>query len=98
MTAARVDRIRERLQQALTPQQLDIADESHQHAGHAGARDGRGHFRVRIVCAAFTDQPLIRRHRLVYQALADLMQTDIHALALETHAPGEAQPTRREHS
>jgi BolA family transcriptional regulator, general stress-responsive regulator len=94
MSAARVAMIRERLQQALSPLELDIVDESHKHAGHAGARDGRGHFRVRIVAMAFAGLPAIRRHQLVYAALAELMQTDIHALAMETRAPDEA-PTAR---
>jgi len=89
MSAARVSAIRERLQQALSPLELEIVDESHKHAGHEGARDGRGHFRLRIVAAAFSGQPLIRRHQLVYAALADLMRSDIHALAMETRAPEE---------
>jgi len=87
--AARVEAIRERLQRSLSPQELDIVDESHKHVGHAGARDGRGHFRLRIVAAAFAGLPLIRRHQLVYAALADLMQSDIHALAMETRSPHE---------
>lgn len=86
--SARVEAIRARLQ-ALAPLQLDIVDESHKHAGHEGARDGRGHFAVRIVSAAFEGQSLLARHRLVYDALGDLMQTDIHALALRALAPTE---------
>jgi BolA protein len=85
----RVARIRASLEQALAPQHLEIEDESHRHAGHAGARDGRGHYRVRIVAAAFTGMPLIKRHQRVYAALGELMQSDIHALALDTRAPGE---------
>ncbi|HEX6832035.1 MAG TPA: BolA family protein [Rudaea sp.] len=84
----RIERIRERLQ-TLAPLDLSIADESHKHAGHEGARDGRGHFRVRIVAAEFAGLPLIRRHQRVYGALGDLMQTDIHALALDARAPEE---------
>lgn len=87
----RVARIRASLEQALAPRQLEIEDESHRHAGHAGARDGRGHYRVRIVADAFSGMPLIKRHQRVYAALGDLMQTDIHALALDTRAP-EEQP------
>ena len=86
--AGRVERIRARLQQ-LGPSELDIEDESHKHVGHAGARDGRGHFRVRIVAAAFRGESLLVRHRRVYAALGDLMQTDIHALALDARAPEE---------
>ena len=85
----RVERMRERLALALAPQALSIEDESHKHAGHAGARDGRGHFRVQIVSAAFSGQALLARHRAVYTALGDLMQTDIHALAIEARAPQE---------
>lgn len=85
----RVERIRARLQQQLSPSALDIDDESRKHAGHAGARDGRGHFRLRIVAAAFSGESLLARHRRVYAALGELMQTDIHALALEARAPEE---------
>ena len=88
--SARIEQIRLRLQHSLNPTALDIVDESRKHAGHAGARDGRGHFRVRIVAAAFSGLPLIRRHQRVYAALGDLMQTDIHALALDTRAPDDA--------
>ena len=90
MTFDRIERIRASLQDALAPQQLDVEDESHRHAGHEGARDGRGHFRVRIVAAAFAGVPLIKRHQRVYAALGDLMRTDIHALALDARAPGES--------
>jgi BolA protein len=85
----RVERIRARLADVLAPQELAIEDESHKHAGHAGARDGRGHFRVRIVSAAFSGQAPLARHRAVYAALGDLMQTDIHALAIDARAPQE---------
>jgi BolA protein len=73
----------------LAPSELAIEDEGHLHVGHAGARDGRGHFRVRIIAAAFSGQPLLARHRRIYAALGDLMQTDIHALALDARAPEE---------
>ena len=85
----RVERMRALLIDALAPSELTIEDESHKHAGHAGARDGRGHFRVRIVAAAFSGQPLLARHRRIYAALGQMMQTDIHALALDARAPGE---------
>jgi len=85
----RMDRMRERLIGDLSPSELEIEDESHRHAGHAGARDGRGHFRVRVVATAFSGQPLLARHRRVYAALGDLMQTDIHALAIDARAPEE---------
>jgi BolA protein len=86
----RVERIRSSLEAALKPLQLQIDDESHRHAGHAGARDGRGHYRVRIVTAEFAGLPLRERHQRVYAALGDMMRTDIHALALDARAPGEA--------
>lgn len=86
----RVARIRERLQAALAPSALAIEDESHRHAGHAGARDGRGHFRVHVVSSAFSGKASLARHRAVYAALGDLMETDIHALAIDARAPEEA--------
>jgi BolA protein len=88
---ARIETIRTRLAAALAPSALDVDDESHRHVGHAGARDGRGHFRVRIVSAAFEGQSPIARHRAVYAALGDLMQTDIHALAIEARTPEETR-------
>lgn len=83
----RVAEIRKRLEQALAPNELDVRDDSARHAGHEGARDGRGHFNVRIVSAAFRGQLPLARHRAVYAALGDLMQTDIHALAIDARAP-----------
>jgi len=85
----RVEKIRAALVAALAPEQLVIEDESDRHAGHAGAATGRGHFRVEIVSAAFAGQSPIARHRSVYAALGELMQTDIHALSLQARAPGE---------
>lgn len=87
--ARRIERMRALLTAALAPSFLAIEDESHKHAGHAGARDGRGHFRVRIVAAGFSGQPLLARHRRVYAALGQMMQTDIHALALDARTPEE---------
>jgi BolA protein len=86
----RPERIRQRLQDTLAPVQLRVQDESHLHAGHPGARSGRGHFRVRIVAQAFTGLNSLQRHRLVYEALGTLMQDEIHALSIEALAPGEA--------
>jgi intracellular septation protein len=83
----REQRLRTRLQTSFAPSQLLIEDESHLHAGHAGAADGHGHFRVRIVAEAFRGVPTVARHRLVYAAVGDLMQTDIHALAIEALSP-----------
>mgnify|MGYP006195808771 FL=1 len=85
----RIERIREALA-ALQPVTLDVIDDSHKHAGHEGARDGRGHFTVRIVSPVFAGKAPLARHRAVYAALGEMMQTDIHALAIEAKAPGEA--------
>jgi BolA protein len=89
VTSGRIDRIRERLEQALAPEYLDIHDESDQHIGHAGARDGRGHFSCTIVSAAFANKSPLERHRIVYDALGDLMLTDIHALSIRAYTPGQ---------
>ena len=89
LNPARIARMRELLTAEFSPLQLDIVDESHKHAGHAGARDGRGHFRVRILAAAFAGLSPVKRHQRVYAALGAIMQTDIHALALETRTPDE---------
>lgn len=87
--SARVERIRECLGARFAPQLLEVDDDSHRHAGHAGARDGRGHFSVRLVSDAFSGMAPLARHRAVYAALGELMQTDIHALAIDARAPGE---------
>ena len=92
MTAARLAVIRSRLEKALAPVALEVVDDSHLHAGHEGARDGRGHFSVRVVAASFDGLPLLARHRLVYAAVDDLMTTDIHALAVTALTPAEAAP------
>ena len=87
--SARIAAMRERLA-ALAPQALDIVDESHKHVGHDGARDGHGHFAVRMVSAAFDGLAPLARHRRVYEALGSMMQTDIHALSIRASAPDEA--------
>jgi BolA protein len=87
MSGARVQLIRSRLESGLQPRELEIVDDSHLHAGHAGARDGRGHFRVRIVADCFAGVPTLRRHQLVYGCLGELMQTDIHALSITALTP-----------
>lgn len=89
MTAERISLIRQALASELHPEALEIEDESHLHAGHAGARDGRGHFRVTIVSKAFAGLRPIQRHRRIYEALGELMQTDIHALSIQAYAPDE---------
>ena len=81
--------IRAALETALSPVSLEVVDESHKHAGHAGARDGRGHFAVVVVSEAFAGKLPLARHRLVYAALGDLMTTDIHALSIQASTPAE---------
>jgi len=87
----RITRIREALVRELAPTHLNIEDDSHRHKGHAGAADGRGHFNVHIVSAAFEGKTPIARHRLVYAALGDMMTTDIHALSIDARTPKEME-------
>lgn len=87
----RVALIRERLTKAFSPSRLDIIDESHLHAGHAGAASGGGHFAVIIVADAFAGHNLLARHRMVYEALGDAMKTEIHALSAKANTPQETQ-------
>ncbi|WCE04033.1 BolA family protein [Pseudoxanthomonas sp. JBR18] len=88
----RMERMRRALEAGLSPRQLELEDQSHLHAGHAGARDGRGHYRVVVVSEVFAGKAPLARHRAVYAALGDMMQTDIHALSIDARAPGEASP------
>lgn len=87
----RIERIRAQLSSALQAQAVELIDDSHLHAGHAGARDGRGHFRLRIVSQEFAGLRSLQRHQLVYRALGELMQTDIHALNIAAFTPEEAR-------
>jgi len=84
----RVAAIRAALEAAFAPTVLEVRDDSHRHAGHAGARDGRGHFHVMIASAAFEGMLPLARHRAVYAALGELMDTDIHALSIQASTPG----------
>jgi BolA protein len=86
-TQQRMDEMRLRLETKLDPVDLELLDEGHLHVGHAGAKDGRGHFRLRIVSPKFVGKTMMQRHRLVYQAMGDLMKTDIHALTIEAEEP-----------
>lgn len=83
----RVAEIRRRLEVAFQPARLDVLDDSHKHAGHEGARDGRGHFSVDIAAESFRGKPVLAQHRAIYAALGELMTTDIHALAIKSAAP-----------
>lgn len=79
--------VHERLAAAFPGALLEVLDESHLHAGHAGAQGGAGHFRVRITAEAFKGAALMARHRLVYDAVRDWMPLRIHALSIEARAP-----------
>lgn len=89
MNKERVEQIRLRLQSALEPESLQVEDDSHKHIGHEGAKGGLGHFNVAIVSARFNGLTALARHRLVYAALGEMMQTDIHALAIDAVASNE---------
>ncbi|MBA2690354.1 MAG: BolA family transcriptional regulator [Burkholderiales bacterium] len=81
------EQIRGRLAK-LQPVSLEIFDESHKHVGHAGAREG-GHYHLRIVASAFAGAARVARHRMIYDALGDLMRGGVHALAIDAYAPDE---------
>ncbi len=86
----RMEAIRAALTESLSPARLELVDESYKHVGHAGARDGRGHFAVTVASAEFVGIGMLARHRMVYSALGDLMNTDIHALSIKALTPNEA--------
>jgi BolA protein len=88
----RVERIRLALESAFAPSLLVVNDDSHKHAGHEGARDGRGHFSVEIVSAAFQGKAPLARHRAVYLALGEMMTTDVHALSIQARDPDQTAP------
>lgn len=81
--------IRERLEAAFSPRQLEIIDESHKHAGHAGARGG-GHYIAHIVSDAFAGKSTLQRHRMVYDAMGELMNTEVHALSIKAETTEES--------
>ena len=81
--------MRSRLEAALNPMSLDIRDDSSMHEGHAGAQGGAGHYKVFIKAAVFQGLRRLQRHRLVYDAVADMMPGEIHALAIDASAPDE---------
>jgi BolA protein len=85
----RIERIRARIQEALAPSVLELSDDSHLHAGHAGAASGGGHYSVKLVSEKFEGVKLVMRHRLVYDSVHDMMKTEIHALAITALAPSE---------
>jgi len=85
----RIQQIKQLRIEGLDAETVDVIDESHMHAGHAGAKTGMGHFNVTIIADAFTGKSLIERHRQVYDALGDMMKTDIHALSIKAYTPDE---------
>lgn len=89
MTEDRQALIRKELEQSFQPTELLIKDQSQLHAGHEGAKDGKGHFEVTIVSQAFDGVNRLQRHRMVYDALSKLIETDIHALRIKAYAPSE---------
>jgi len=89
MNNNRIEKIRDRLESALHPSKLTITDESHEHIGHAGAKSGKGHFLICIVSDRFISLNPVQRHRLIYEAVGDLMATDIHALRIDESPPTE---------
>ncbi|TDJ41876.1 MAG: BolA family transcriptional regulator [Gammaproteobacteria bacterium] len=89
MNEKRIARLESLLNQAFNLRSLEIEDQSHLHAGHAGAKDGKAHFRLMIVADEFAGLSPIKRHQLVYAAVGDMMNTDIHALIIDARPPGD---------
>ena len=89
MTEERAAVISQKLSSTFSPTELLVKDQSHLHAGHEGAKDGRGHFDVTVVSDAFSGYSRIERHRMVYDALGSLMESDIHALRINALSPSE---------
>jgi len=89
----RPEQIRRKLEERFNPEELLVKDQSQLHAGHEGAKDGKGHFDVTIISTAFEGQNRIQRHRMVYDALTQLLQTDIHALRIKAFTPSERSAT-----
>ena len=83
------DLIKQKLNESIKPESIEIIDDSAAHAGHAGAKQGGGHYNVTIVADAFNDKTLVQRHQLIYQALGDLMKNEIHALGINALTPSE---------
>ncbi len=88
-SASRETRLRERLRRGLAATHVELTDESRQHVGHAGAAAGGGHYDVVVVSPRFIDLDRVARHRLVYQAVGDLIPTEVHALAISAYTPDE---------
>jgi len=89
MTEDRVAIVERMLSAALSPDELLVKDQSHLHVGHAGAQEGKGHFEVTIVSDQFSGVNRIARHRMVYDALGDFLDSNIHALRINAYSPSE---------
>ena len=94
MTGTRAERIQQMLDQAFAAARVTVRDDSAKHAGHPGARDGAGHFSVQIVSQDFSGRSRLERHRLVYEALAQMLPREIHALNIVAVSPDEDSPPR----
>jgi len=86
---ARIELIKQRLSDSMSVSEIDVEDDSHKHVGHAGAKSGKGHFNLFLVSDDFDGKSLIQRHRMVYEALGDAMETEIHALSIKAHTTSE---------
>jgi BolA protein len=95
MTRPSVDRIRSVLESAFAPGRVAVEDDSARHEGHAGARGGAGHFRVRIESQAFAGRSRLQRHRMVYEALAGMIPDQIHALNIDAISPDDDNLPRK---
>jgi BolA family transcriptional regulator, general stress-responsive regulator len=89
LNSLREDKIRQSLREGLDPQELLIKDQSQLHIGHEAAKDGKGHYDLLVVSEAFEGVNRVQRHRMVYDALRDLLESDIHALRISAYAPSE---------
>lgn len=87
--SARAEKIEKLLTEALQPQSIEVVDDSHQHAGHGGYDAEGSHFSVAIVSSRFSGEDTLSRHRMIYAALGDMMQQEIHALSISAHTPDE---------
>lgn len=96
MNDERLAAIEERLTARFSPTSLRVKDQSNLHAGHVGARDGRGHFEVMVVSTLFAGRSRLQRHRDVYDCLSDLLESDIHALRIKAYSPEEFAMSRPE--
>jgi len=81
--------IKQKLNETLKPELIELIDNSAEHAGHAGTRNGGGHYSITIVAEAFDGKSMVQRHQLIYQALGEMMKKEIHALGINALTPSE---------